>query len=373
MDNDLFTATYIDHLIARQVSFAFYRLPWKTEPEYKIQYEGGPEIVEKLEELNGKTGFVIAPFNNTRETPLVLIKPDLEGKGWKTFQEEIEKIFPDGLVDGEVSFPETPWKESTYTDKERYLEAFNGFIVPLKQKKFEKLVLSRPAYFSRKEDFSVTDAFIQACNRYPRAFVYLCYTPQTGTWLGSTPEILLSGDRKRWHTIALAGTMPQESGKSAHSWSVKNKKEQAVVADYIRRQLKQSGIEPVEDGPYTVQAGPLVHLRSDFCFTLPDNNRLGELLALLYPTPAVCGLPKEAAFEFILEREGYNRKYYSGFIGWLAPESRSEIYVNLRCMEIKENILTLYAGSGIMPDSDAASEWEETEEKMRTMKALIME
>ena len=120
------------------------------------------------------------------------------------------------------------------------------------------------------------------------------------------------------------------------------------MASYIRRQLLSLGIRSTESGPYPAYAGALSHLKTDFHFSLKDNKNLGDLLKVLHPTPAVCGLPKEEAYRFILENEGYDRKYYSGFIGWLDPEGRTDLYVNLRCMHIEDEQLTLYAGGGLL-------------------------
>ena len=97
---------------------------------------------------------------------------------------------------------------------------------------------------------------------------------------------------------------------------------------------------------------------------------MGDLLKLLHPTPAVCGLPKEEAYRFILDNEGYDRSYYSGFIGWLRPEGRTDLYVNLRCMNVKEDSLTLYAGGGLLASSELDDEFQETEKKMQTMQNL---
>ena len=71
----------------------------------------------------------------------------------------------------------------------------------------------------------------------------------------------------------------------------------------IRRQLLSLDIHPAESGPYPAYAGALSHLKTSFHFTLRDNRKLGSLLKVLHPTPAVCGLPKEEAYRFILENE----------------------------------------------------------------------
>jgi 2-succinyl-5-enolpyruvyl-6-hydroxy-3-cyclohexene-1-carboxylate synthase len=102
---------------------------------------------------------------------------------------------------------------------------------------------------------------------------------------------------------------------------------------------------------------------------LPDH--IGDLLQELHPTPAVCGLPKEEAFRFIPDNEGYDRSYYSGFTGWLDTEGHTDIYVNLRCMEIKPGEAILYAGGGILASSEVESEWMETGDKMNTMRSIL--
>lgn len=98
--------------------------------------------------------------------------------------------------------------------------------------------------------------------------IYLCHTPASGTWLGSTPEILLSGHGKEWHTVALAGTMPMQNEVMPTDWDKKNREEQGYVADYIRRIAKRFGNKMTEKGPYTARAGQLVHLKTDFLFLI---------------------------------------------------------------------------------------------------------
>ena len=102
-----------------------------------------------------------------------------------------------------------------------------------------------------------------------------------------------------------------------------------------------------------------------------DTAHLGDILQELHPTPAVCGLPKEEAYHFILNNEGYNRAYYTGIIGWLDPQGETTLYVNLRCMNITDKTATFYAGGGILPSSTVETEWEETQQKMNTMRNIL--
>jgi isochorismate synthase len=125
-----------------------------------------------------------------------------------------------------------------------------------------------------------------------------------------------------------------------------------------------------ESDVYTSRAGNLVHLRSDFSYNAGSNQ--SALIDALFPTPAVCGMPKEETREFILDNETIDREYYSGFAGLLNVDGSSQLFVTLRCMKLlAKNRVRLFAGGGIMPDSVEADEWHETENKMETIKTCI--
>lgn len=361
-----------DVLAQSEISFALYRLPWTDEAILILQKEGYAESIGDLSELNGKRGFVMAPFHQTATHPIVLIRPDIVAHEWEQITQELNRLFP-GTSDivTHTSMLSTARMESLSENKQHYEEAFTRFIVPLQQKTFKKLVLSRSSTQNIPEGFSPLTAFIRACNSYPRMMISLCHTPQTGTWIGSTPEIILSGQEQEWHTVSLAGTMPMQGESMPTDWSEKNREEQAFVSEYIRKCIKQFGSQLTEKGPYTARAGHVVHLKTDFHFSLKKTGHLGDLLKVLHPTPAVCGLPKQTAYDFILENEYYDRSYYSGIIGWLDPDGYTTLYVNLRCMKIGEQQITLYAGGGILPSSTAESEWEETQQKMNTMRHIL--
>ena len=366
---DLHISQWMDQLTQSDYSFALWRLPWTDECHLVMQTSGKVEELADISELNGKRGFVISPFLPSDKHPLVYIRPDISVIGWEAIEKTMFSISQnDALQEGKHHFtnenPKVP-------DKEEYEETFHKFIVPLQEGKFKKLVLSRTATQELSDDFSPIKAFIKACNSYPRMMIYLCHTPVSGTWIGSTPEILLSGEGKRWHTVALAGTMPMQGEVMPENWTPKNKEEQALVADYVSNIVKHHVGKLEEKGPYTARAGQLVHLKTDFHFQLKGTQTLGDLLKELHPTPAVCGLPKKETYAFITTNEKHDRRYYSGFIGWMDPDGQTDIYVNLRCMEIQDKKAILYAGGGILPSSDIASEWEETHEKMKTMRNIL--
>ncbi|MBD2768651.1 chorismate-binding protein [Hymenobacter sp. BT664] len=243
-----------------------------------------------------------------------------------------------------------------------------------------KVVTSRAARRRLPPGFDPLGAFMELTQEYPRAFVSLVSVPGVGTWLGATPEVLaeVSADGI-FRTMALAGTQPLTPDVSPRTaiWRQKEIEEQALVARYIVNCFKQLRLrEYHETGPRTVIAGQLLHLRTDFEVNLrhvPFPSLGTDMLRLLHPTSAVGGMPKAAALQFIQAHEGYDRAYYSGFLGPVnvAAPGIARLYVNLRCLQLRAEEAILYAGTGLTVDSDPAREWQETQMKLRTVGSVI--
>lgn len=350
-------------------SFAIYRLPYANQCTLLVQTSSEPEQLHSLTALDGQSGFVIAPFNIGADTPLLLLHPD-QTRQLSLTGGMVDVSDTDNLTVVTGHHSPTLAKQPP---RNQYRESFACFHSALLEGQFEKLVLSRCLPLPNDGTSSPFELFFRACQRYPRLFIALISTPQSGTWLTATPEILLEGKAGQWRTIALAGTIKLEGegltgeGENAR-WSTKNIQEQRYVATYLAQQLKPFASSLHEEGPRTVRAANLIHLRSDFIFTLFNHARVGELLQALHPTPAVCGLPKQEAFDFIIHNEPTPRLYYSGFMGPLNPETH--LYVTLRCMHICPPEYRLYAGGGILKESTEQQEWLETEAKMDTMARL---
>ena len=337
-------------------SFALFRLPYEKKCTLVMQTEGEPKELSSCQELTGQQGFVMAPFAPSAEHPILLIRAD-------KVLDNLESL--DGL-DILANLDSLDYQATTVTAD--YHLDFANFHAHLCNGDFQKLVLSRSIVIPRTGEETPMQLFQRACDHYPRMMITLVYTPQSGLWLVSTPEILLAGDGHQWQTIALAGTMKYEDDLR---WSDKNIQEQRFVATYITHQLEQFTHDFTEEGPRTARAGHLAHLRSDFRFSLTDHTSVGALLQALHPTPAVCGLPKQASFRFILQHEHHDRSYYSGFMGSLFLNGQTNLFVTLRCMQLFSDAYRLYAGGGLLKDSVEEQEWQETETKLDTMRHII--
>lgn len=346
-------------------AFAYYRLPCEQHATYVAQHVGEPEILSSVAELNGKEGFVIAPFQPSAECPVVLIHPD-----------EVRDFVPEAQCVDDAKGGRRVQKSPCTEAYARDYECFHG---QLERGVFRKIVLARKSTLHTL--LSAEALFQKACRLYPRLFVALVYTEPSGMWLMATPEILLQGNGNAFHTMSLAGTqkapattIPPLSTKAVEGleWPQKDQEEQQYVTDYIEACIRTFSDDYRLQGPYTMTAAHLCHLRTDIHFRLPCADVLGDVLEALYPTPAVCGIPKEPARRFILRHEHEPRRYYSGFVGMLSPRADTHLFVSLRCMRLLPGgICELYAGGGLLKESEMEKEWRETEAKMQTMMELV--
>ncbi len=238
---------------------------------------------------------------------------------------------------------------------------------------FEKLVLSRTEAVAIGDN--VTAIYKKLLNAYPMAFRYCFYHPNSGLWMGATPEQLLKVENKTLHTVALAGTQLYKEGEQA-VWENKEKEEQQFVTGYIINSLRGYTSEISQTEPYTFRAGNIVHIKTDISAVLNDTGSLKGIVHTLHPTPAVCGLPKQDAKEFLLANEGYNREFYAGYLGELnldfdTGDPKTDLFVNLRCMKVTAAIAHLYIGCGITKDSNPEKEFFETVNKSMTMRRVL--
>ncbi|MDZ4715431.1 MAG: chorismate-binding protein [Cytophagales bacterium] len=244
--------------------------------------------------------------------------------------------------------------------------------------RFEKVVPSRCKPITLPEAFDLSAAFNTLCDRYPAAMVSIFSSPLTGTWIGATPEMLVAVDKNQhFHTTAMAGTQPYLPGMDVRTitWTQKEIEEQALVERYVIHCLKKIRLREFDEhGPKTVIAGNLVHLKTEFEVDMTATNfpQLGSvMLELLHPTSAVCGMPLEPSLDFLRKNEPYDRQYYSGYLGPVQVNHESRLFVNLRCMQLFHGEALVYAGAGVLADSDPEKEWMETELKMNTLLQVI--
>lgn len=236
----------------------------------------------------------------------------------------------------------------------------------------EKIVVSRKETVITR-NLNIEISFKKMLQLYPTAFKYCWFHPEIGMWMGATPEQFLKIDNNELKTVALAGTRLKTE---AENWGEKEKIEQELVTNFIVENIQKYSKSVTTSHPYTANAGSLQHIKTDISALLENQSELKNIVEVLHPTPAVCGYPKDVAKSFIIENEGYNRSYYAGFLGELNDVTldagkSSDLFVNLRCMQISKNEVALYVGCGITADSNSENEYWETVNKAVTMKKIL--
>lgn len=312
---------------------------------------------DKLFEVRDFTekGFVFASFDGSQN----YIIPDNESEQWSedwiTIHENISQKDFDTKNDesAQINFQHVVGKG----------------ILAIQNNEFQKVVLSRMESLAIAH-FDLVTTFQKLVQEYRSAFVYCFYHPKIGTWLGATPEQLLKANATNFETMALAGTQI-DTGEGTVIWPQKEQEEQQFVTDYIVSKLKAVSTEIQVSEAYSVKAGSLWHIKTDISGMFGQELDLKKAVQLLHPTPAVCGVPKEISKAFIMANEGYNRSFYTGFLGELNRDFASDLFVNLRCMQIENNQAHLYMGCGITKDSIPEKEWKESVNKSMTMKRIL--
>ena len=365
-------ASFLDNLIARNCPFAIWSMPGSQTPEMIIPEKEGPYYPDWFSKLNGEEGFVFAPYEISSSAPLILLKPGIYKKGISAILEMEHESFPHEPKG-------SPRLERPFIiSRDSYLQDIERTIREIKETKLAKVIVSRLIPFRRGQE-SIGELYMQLLHQTPNAFVYLVNLPAVrkdlpaaGLWMGATPEVLLKSEGKKLETWSLAGTQSRRQDND-YSWHTKEIEEQAFVSRYLLDVFYRLHIYPyTTQGPETLESGKVAHLSTRFRFAAKKLDcNLGDFIAEMHPTPAICGYPKSKAARFIPKIEKHDRRYYAGYLGPWRLNGEVGLFVNLRCMEIMPDDYILYSGGGITSRSVPEDEWDETNKKSTTLLSAI--
>ena len=388
--------SFFNFALHNHLSIALWRHPQQSEKHLILDLSGEINHVKAdLEELND--GFILSPFSNKNDSGSIFInnhfyygtlKKELVIAPYLNSLDRHHQDLEKFLVGLGQTFSLAEVKRASYhtntrlpgnsSNKAHYMEMVEKAIRKINLGEFSKVVPARMERVNLIDDFDLIRTFEKACHLYPNALISVVSVPGIGTWMGATPEELISFNKaKQFSTVALAGT--QEIGNGTDlmevAWRQKEIEEQAMVSRYIINCFKKIRLREYEEyGPRTARAGRLAHLKTDFVVDTVATNfpQLATvMLKLLHPTSAVCGMPKEPATRFLLSHENFDRSFFSGFLGPVNMFEETHLFVNIRCMQLFANEAVLYAGAGVTAISDVEKEWEETNLKCQTMRKVM--
>jgi len=375
--------------IDMHATVAIWRLPHTNDLNLLIDFTAQPQP-GTLDIQSGKNGFAVSPFVNPKSDNSYFFRPHIH----IIFQENKVIVHPTdeapeafwGLFKLYLLKPKKalqvhqaqPVKLGLSEDQIHFIKQVDSALKLINSKLLEKVVISRTLEQSLSKQLDLITLLCRLSDRHRDAFISLISIPDLGTWMGASPELLVEvNTAKFFRTVSLAGTQayPMDAPLSEAVWTQKEIEEQAIVSRYIVAQFKSIRLrEFQETGPRSIRAGSLIHLKSEYHVDLKalPYPRLGDImLQLLHPTSAICGMPKQTAQDFIASHEDLERGLYGGFLGPVNIQGRSQLYVNLRCMQISPTQVVYYSGAGITHDSVAEKEWQETELKIKTLQDVV--
>jgi isochorismate synthase len=238
----------------------------------------------------------------------------------------------------------------------------------------KKIVLSRKIEFIVKDDIDWTKMFRELETSFPNCYLFMLKSNEA-VFFGASPEKFLSVRDNNIEIDALAGSAPGNSADvESELLNEKNIKEHKYVIDFIGQATSEYAHDlRVDTSPQIKKLKNVQHLYTKINAKLNEDRNVLSLIDSMFPTPAVCGLPKQIARETINEIEKFDRGLFSGLVGWIDINFNCEFAVAIRSALYKKGELHLYAGAGIVEESIPEEEFIETEMKFNTILKLFNE
>jgi menaquinone-specific isochorismate synthase len=349
----------------------------------------GAEVTDEVDVPgSGPVAFGSFTFDPTSDGSVLVVPRTLigrrSGRAWLT-------TFRDGQEEQEERQPfavpaELRWHDGSLTAPQ-WQRAVAAAVASIRAGSLSKVVLARDLYAAAAVDIDARVLLDRLAARYPD-----CYTFSCAGLTGATPELLVRREGLKISSLVLAGTIPRGASPAEDAalgaallTSAKDVEEHGYAVADVRATLaaRCRGLE-VDPRPSLLRLANVQHLATQVRGTLApagfgpdpaaDLGQLPSALALaaaLHPTAAVCGAPASVAMELIRELEGMDRGRYTGPVGWVDAHGNGEWGIALRCAELDGPRARLFAGCGIVADSDPDAELTETQVKFRPMKEAI--
>lgn len=261
-----------------------------------------------------------------------------------------------------------------------YRNAVSTAVRHIRDKRYQKIVLARYEDYRSHTPWRPLEALDRLRNRFPNCHLYSVANGKGQSFIGASPELLLTVSSGVLETEAIAGSAPRgktlaEDAQFAGSLltSEKDLHEHRLVVQSILRRLQAAGVQAsAPTKPQLLKLSNVQHLRTPISANLSGGKHLLDIAAELHPTPALGGTPREAALKDLRELEGFPRGLYGGLVGWFKASGEGQLIVAIRSALIDGENARLYAGAGIVEASDPAREELETDIKLAALRDALV-
>lgn len=268
----------------------------------------------------------------------------------------------------------------SFNNINKFKSSVSSALESIRCNKLNKIVLAHAVDVKSPVAFKLIDSLDNLRQRYPGCYIFSTSNSKGQTFIGASPERLISIKNQQLFTDSLAGSAPRgttaiedaEFGDRLLS-SEKERREHLVVLDFITQRLTKLGLAPVSpELPQLLKLANIQHLWTPIQATMPKGVHPLEIVAELHPTPAVAGLPRNIACQQIRQYEPFERSLYAAPLGWVDHQGNSEFIVGIRSALIDGDRARLYAGAGIVAGSEPDKELAEIQLKLQALlKALV--
>ena len=266
--------------------------------------------------------------------------------------------------------------QQAYPDQPHFMKMVSDAVAAMNRGELDKVVLSRLLKLTTEDNMDSTTLMGRIMAQNPDNYHFHVPLANNEVLLGASPELLLRKQKDQFSSRPLAGSAKRQLDREDDHRvgqtllaSTKDRHEHQLVIDAMAKVLAPVAEQlQVPQVPELVTTSQLWHLATTVQGIThnADENALA-LAGLLHPTPALSGYPHQLACRLIQQLEPFPRELFGGMVGWCDDEGNGEWVVTIRCAQLSQQQVTLFAGAGIVPASDPLSEWQETGTKLSTM------
>jgi len=331
---------------------------------------------------SGTGPLLFASFAFDSTSPSVLVIPEIvlgqkNGKSWITWigdknQPGLEKI-SNSSISGEIT-----WQDAA-KDEEVWRQQVTKAITAIKDGLVEKVVLARDLTATSTKEIDARTLLQRLEIEYPSTWLFL-----VNGLVGATPELLVRLSKSLVTSRVLAGTIRKSGNEDrdlALAASLAKSSKDLEEHEYAVKSVAD-GLAPfcsstnVPESPFVLHLANVMHLATDVTGVLNSSARQADIFTLieqLHPSAAVCGTPTEVAKKYISQLEQMDRGRYSGPVGWIDAQGDGEIAIALRCGLLSEDrkSIRIFAGCGIVADSNPEKEFAESQSKLIPMRTAL--
>ncbi len=337
----------------------------KFSISYNLSSKWQDEVSALQKQYNGQMIIGAIPFDS--RTKATIIVPE------KLMYYQNSDFIDDLQIKNQSS---TIIQDTDIPERHQFNEMIQHAIHYINDQQFNKVVLARILNLRLEAEPQVSAWLTNLIKKNKHGYIFSIGTDYHRSLIGASPELLVKKEGKMVTINPLAGSRKLTWNKEKDAelemellHSKKDLHEHKIVVDFMCERLYPylSDIDFNEE-PDTLYTDTMIHLSTVIKGEVKNDSISSlDLAALLHPTPAICGEPQKQSLDFIQKIEPFNRGYYTGLVGYMEGNGDGEWVITIRCAEIKDKEITLFAGAGIVNSSIQNSEYNEISGKFTTI------